>query len=228
MARRIPVPPAGATAARPAPAPAARGPTAPAPPASGSSAPAPPAPPLPDDAWLPIGELARRAGVAASALRFYEDQGLLAGGRSAAGRRQYPRHALRRVAFIRAAQAVGLGLADVRAALASLPDGRTPTAADWQRLGRGWQPLLDARIAALTQLRAKLAACIGCGCLSLKACALYNPADQAAQRGAGARYLVGDAPVLPPATANGTAKASAADKPGPPRRRRYMPLNRCV
>ena len=152
-----------------------------------------------DDNHIPIGELARRAGVAASALRFYEDQGLLPGGRSAAGRRQYPRHVLRRVAFIRAAQAVGLGLADIRAALDSLPDGRTPTQTDWQRLGRSWQPLLDARIAALTRLRDRLASCIGCGCLSLKACALYNPEDQAAVRGSGARYLVGD---VPPAVAS--------------------------
>jgi MerR family transcriptional regulator, redox-sensitive transcriptional activator SoxR len=150
-----------------------------------------------DDAWIPIGELARRAGVAASALRYYEDQGLLQGARSAGGRRRYPRHVLRRVAFIRAAQAVGLGLAEIRSALQSLPDGRTPTRADWQRLGRSWQPVLDARIDALTRLRDRLASCIGCGCLSLKACALYNPGDQAARRGAGARYLAGDAPFVP-------------------------------
>lgn len=150
---------------------------------------------------LAIGELARRAGVAASALRFYEQQGLIAGGRSAGGRRLYPRHVLRRVAFIRAAQAVGLGLGEIRAALDSLPDGRTPTPADWQRLGRAWQPLLDERIAALQRLRDQLASCIGCGCLSLKACALYNPADRAAAQGAGARYLAGDRPVVPPAPA---------------------------
>jgi len=154
---------------------------------------------LAGDGWLPIGELARRAGVAASALRFYEAQGLISGGRSAGGRRHYPRHVLRRVAFIRAAQVLGLGLADIQAALASLPQGRTPTQADWQRLGRAWQPLLDARIAALQRLRDQLASCIGCGCLSLKACALYNPQDQAALRGSGARYLAGDRPVQPPA-----------------------------
>lgn len=151
--------------------------------------------------WLPIGELARRAGVAASALRFYEAEGLIAGGRSAGGRRRYPRHVLRRIAFIRAAQSVGLGLAEVRAALAGLPDGRTPTKADWQRLAGAWQPLLDERIAALQRLRERLAGCIGCGCLSMKACALYNPQDQAAARGAGARYLAGDTPpaaVAPP------------------------------
>ena len=147
--------------------------------------------------WMPIGELSRRAGIAASALRFYEAQGLISGGRSAGGHRQYPRHVLRRVAFIRAAQAVGLELAQIRTALASLPDGRTPTKADWQRLAGAWQPLLDERIATLQRLRDQLAGCIGCGCLSLKACALYNPQDGAAARGAGARYLAGD---QPPAT----------------------------
>jgi MerR family redox-sensitive transcriptional activator SoxR len=144
---------------------------------------------------LPIGEFARRAGLAPSALRFYEQQGLLASARSEGGRRLYPRADLRRVAFIRAAQAVGLRLPDIAAALASLPDGRTPTAADWQKLSRQWQPLLDARIAALTRLRDQLASCIGCGCLSLQRCALYNPGDAAAVRGPGARYLMGDKPV---------------------------------
>ena len=144
--------------------------------------------------WLSIGELARRAGVAASALRFYEAEGLISGGRSAAGRRQYPRHVLRRVAFIRAAQTVGLGLADIRSALAGLPDERTPDKADWQRLAGAWQPLIDARIAALQRLRDQLASCIGCGCLSLTACALYNPQDRAGGLGAGARYLAGDRP----------------------------------
>ena len=146
------------------------------------------------DAWMPIGEVARRAGVAASALRFYEAEGLIAGGRSAGGRRQYPRHVLRRVAFIRAAQTVGLGLADIRSALAGLPDERTPDKADWQRLAGAWQPLIDARIAALQRLRDQLASCIGCGCLSLTACALYNPQDRAGGLGAGARYLAGDRP----------------------------------
>ncbi|MDN3545044.1 redox-sensitive transcriptional activator SoxR [Kinneretia asaccharophila] len=147
------------------------------------------------DAWIAIGELARRSGVPASALRFYEERGLIAGGRSAAGRRQYPRHVLRRVGFIRAAQAVGLALDEIAAALASLPEGRTPTKADWQRLSAGWAPLLDARIAALTRLRDQLGACIGCGCLSLKSCRLYNPLDRASLRGSGPRYLLGDKPV---------------------------------
>ncbi|MBL0087606.1 MAG: redox-sensitive transcriptional activator SoxR [Ideonella sp.] len=142
--------------------------------------------------WITIGDLARRAGVAASALRFYEAQGLISGARTAGRHRQYPRHVLRRVSFIRAAQHVGLSLADIREALSGLPDARTPTKSDWDRLARSWQPLLEARIAALQRLRDQLGACIGCGCLSLKACALYNPQDVASTRGPGARYLAGD------------------------------------
>lgn len=147
--------------------------------------------------WMPIGELAQRAGLASSALRYYEREGLIAGGRSAGGRRQYPRHVLRRLAFIRAAQAIGLTLPDIRAALATLPDARTPTKHDWEKLSRAWLPLLDARIAELQRLHDKLTGCIGCGCLSLKACQLYNPADCAASKGSGARYLAGDRPVEP-------------------------------
>lgn len=148
----------------------------------------------PDDEseWIPIGAFARRAGVAASALRFYETQELLRGGRSDAGRRRYPRSALRRVAFIRVAQSVGLTLDQVRSALATLPDGRTPTPADWTRLSQEWRPLLDARIDTLTRLRDQLASCIGCGCLSLQRCALYNPGDRAAAAGSGARFMMLD------------------------------------
>jgi MerR family redox-sensitive transcriptional activator SoxR len=138
---------------------------------------------------LTIGQLAKRAGVAASALRFYEAEGLIHGSRSAGGHRQYPRHVLRRVAFIRAAQVVGLTLPQIKAALATLPEGRTPTKADWARLSAGWAPLLDKRIAALQKLREKLTGCIGCGCLSLKACALYNPQDAKSTEGPGARLL---------------------------------------
>lgn len=145
-----------------------------------------------DPAWLSIGEFGRRAGVAASALRFYETKGLIAARRSPGGRREYARADLRRVAFVRAAQAVGLSLEQVREALAGLPQARTPTPADWARLGQRWRPLLDERIAALTRLRDQLDACIGCGCLSLKRCRLYNPDDVAGTRGAGARYWLGD------------------------------------
>jgi MerR family redox-sensitive transcriptional activator SoxR len=150
------------------------------------------APSAPSPGLIAIGELARRSGVAASAIRFYETQGLLASHRSAAGRRLFARGDLRRVAFIRAAQAVGLSLEQIAAALAGLPQQRTPTKADWERLSSGWKPLLDERIAALSRLRDQLGACIGCGCLSLKSCALYNPADAAAARGSGPRYLLGD------------------------------------
>jgi MerR family redox-sensitive transcriptional activator SoxR len=143
---------------------------------------------------LTIGEVSRRTGVAPSALRFYESEGLLEAARSSGGQRRYPRETLRRVAFIRIAQQVGLRLDDIRNALASLPDGRTPTTADWARLSKSWRPQLDERIATLVRLRDNLTSCIGCGCLSLRACALYNPGDGAARLGEGARYLVGDSP----------------------------------
>jgi MerR family transcriptional regulator, redox-sensitive transcriptional activator SoxR len=142
--------------------------------------------------WITIGELATRAGVAASALRFYEDAKLMTSARTAGGQRQYPRAILRRIAFIRVAQTVGLSLNDIRAALATLPAQRTPTKADWERLSRSWQPLLDARIKTLTALRDQLTSCIGCGCLSLKTCALYNPHDAAQALGSGPRYLLGN------------------------------------
>lgn len=143
---------------------------------------------------ITIGELSARSGLATSALRFYEKEGLLHADRTGGGQRRYHRSALRRVAFIRAAQEVGLTLDEIRAALASLPDARTPTAEDWQRLSRGFKRRLDERIAALTQLRDKLTSCIGCGCLSLQKCQLYNRDDRAAAKGPGARYLLGDEP----------------------------------
>jgi MerR family transcriptional regulator, redox-sensitive transcriptional activator SoxR len=142
---------------------------------------------------LTIGELSRRSGVAASALRFYEDEALVTSLRGPGGQRRYARDALRRVAFIRAAQTIGLRLDEIRASLASLPSLRTPNKADWARLSKRWRPLLDERIDALMTLRDQLDACIGCGCLSLTACKLYNPADAAGSRGNGARYLLGDA-----------------------------------
>ncbi len=141
---------------------------------------------------ISIGELSKRAGVAASALRFYEDAGLITSTRSPKQRRHYQRDMLRRVAFIRVAQSVGLSLDDIRNALASLPEARTPTTGDWARLSSEWRPTLDARITALSALRDQLTSCIGCGCLSLKKCKLYNPSDVAATRGSGPRYLLGD------------------------------------
>ena len=147
-----------------------------------------------------IGEFARRAGVAASALRYYEELGLISSARSAGGQCRYARVMLRRVAFIRAAQTVGLSLADVRSALANLPDERTPNKADWNKVSATWIRRIDEHIAELEQLRATLNSCVGCGCLSLRTCRLYNPGDTAATRGAGARWLLGDSPPVQSAT----------------------------
>jgi MerR family redox-sensitive transcriptional activator SoxR len=138
---------------------------------------------------LTIGQVSARSGVAPSALRYYEQQGLVAPARTPGGARRYPRSVLRRLAFVRAAQNVGLSLAEVRAALDTLPADRPPTARDWARLSRGWRDRLDEQIAALTQLRDGLSSCIGCGCLSLGRCALSNPGDVAASAGPGARWL---------------------------------------
>jgi MerR family transcriptional regulator, redox-sensitive transcriptional activator SoxR len=139
------------------------------------------------DAILAISDVAARSGVAPSALRFYESRGLIRADRTSGGQRRYRRDVLRRVAFIRAAQRVGLSLAEITDALSDLPSGRTPTRADWARLSRRWQQRLDERIRLLTELRDDLTSCIGCGCLSLRTCALYNPADQAAELGPGPR-----------------------------------------
>ncbi len=138
---------------------------------------------------LPIGEVAHRAGLATSAVRYYEREGLLASRRSGGGQRRYPRAVLRRLAFVRAAQSVGLSLEEVRAALATLPEQRTPTKADWARLSRSWSRRLEEQIEALTALRDGLDSCIGCGCLSLRRCVLSNPGDAAGTGGPGARYL---------------------------------------
>lgn len=146
------------------------------------------------DDLLSIGEVAERAGVATSALRFYEANGLIHAERTDSGHRRFHREALRRVAFVQVAQRVGLTLEEIRTALATLPDSRTPTAADWERLSRGWRSRLDDEIAALVRVRDQLSSCIGCGCLSLRACALYNADDRASTRGPGARYLLGARP----------------------------------
>lgn len=141
---------------------------------------------------LTIGALSERTGVAASALRYYEAEGLLRATRSAGGQRRYARDTIRRVSFVRIAQQVGLSLDEIREALSSLPEGRTPTKADWERLSASWRPRLDARIALLERLRDGLQRCIGCGCLSLKVCHLANPGDVMAARGPGPHYLLGD------------------------------------
>ncbi len=141
---------------------------------------------------LTIGELAARSGAAPSALRFYESKGLISSVRTRGGHRTYERATLRRVAFIRAAQRVGLSLNEIRAALDTLPSRRTPTASDWARLSARWRAMLDQRIDELRRLRDELDKCIGCGCLSLTTCRLYNPDDRAAALGTGPRYLWGD------------------------------------
>jgi MerR family transcriptional regulator, redox-sensitive transcriptional activator SoxR len=151
---------------------------------------------------MSIGALAKRSGVAASALRFYESQGLIKAARGRGGRRVFTRDILRRVAFIRVAQSIGLTLEVIRATLQILPEQRTPTKSDWERVSGAWRPILDERIDHLVRLREKLTSCIGCGCLSLKTCALYNPADCARTRGTGPRYLLGD---TPPSVAKGDA-----------------------
>src|SRR5436309_15306087 len=138
---------------------------------------------------MTIGQVAQRSGVAVSALRYYEQQGLIGSTRTSGGARRYPRSVLRRLAFVRAAQNVGLSLTEIRVALETLPEGRPPTARDWARLSRGWRDRLDEQIAALTQLRDGLTSCIGCGCLSLGKCALSNPGDVAGSSGPGARWL---------------------------------------
>jgi MerR family redox-sensitive transcriptional activator SoxR len=139
---------------------------------------------------LTIGALSERAGVAASALRFYEAEGLIHATRSEGGQRRYTRDTLRRVSFIRVAQQVGLRLDEIRVALESLPENRTPNAKDWERLSTSWRPRLDAQIALLERLRDRLGSCIGCGCLSLRFCKLLNPDDRAGQRGPGPRHLI--------------------------------------
>lgn len=139
---------------------------------------------------LTIGALAERAGVATSALRYYEAEGLIHSSRSAGGQRRYARETLRRVSFIKVAQQVGLKLEEIRAALASLPDSRTPTHKDWEKLSRSWRPRLDDQIHMLERLRDKLDGCIGCGCLSLSVCRLVNPGDEVGERGPGPRYVL--------------------------------------
>ena len=139
-----------------------------------------------------IGEIARRSGVAASALRFYEDKGLIASERADGGQRRFPRHVLRRIAFIVFAQRIGLSLDEIAAELAKLPRNRAPTGRDWERLSATWTSRIDARIAELERLRSGLTQCIGCGCLSLERCQLANPGDRAARSGPGARYWLGD------------------------------------
>jgi MerR family redox-sensitive transcriptional activator SoxR len=141
---------------------------------------------------LTIGEMAKRSGVAASALRFYEEKGLIASERAGSGHRRYPRPVLRRIAFIVFAQRIGLSLEEIGAELDKLPPNQAPKRRDWSRLSATWTARIDERIAELERLKAGLTECIGCGCLSLDRCQLANPGDRAGGRGPGARYWLGD------------------------------------
>jgi MerR family redox-sensitive transcriptional activator SoxR len=147
------------------------------------------------DDLLTIGEVARRSGIASSALRFYEERGLIRSERAGSAHRRYPRPVLRRIAFIVFAQRVGLTLNEIGLELAKLPPDRAPTRQDWARLSSGWTVRIDERIAELGRLRAGLTECIGCGCLSLDRCRLSNPGDRAASLGPGPRYWIGDRPL---------------------------------
>jgi MerR family transcriptional regulator, redox-sensitive transcriptional activator SoxR len=142
-----------------------------------------------DMSEITIGQLSERSGVATSAIRYYEDLGLVSSRRTPGNQRRYDRAMLRRLAFIRTAQRVGLSLEEIETALATLPSNRTPTKADWTNLSRGWRPRIDAQIRQLERLRDTLDSCIGCGCLSLRRCALSNPDDEVAARGPGAVFL---------------------------------------
>ncbi|MDA4848088.1 redox-sensitive transcriptional activator SoxR [Hoeflea poritis] len=143
---------------------------------------------------LSIGELARRTGLAVSAIRYYETEGLLTAERNAGGQRRFLRSDIRRLSFVQIAQRFGFTIGEIREQLQSLPLERTPTKADWSKISRGFRHELDARISTLTRLRDDLDGCIGCGCLSLKKCKLYNPEDRARRYGSGPRYLLGDDP----------------------------------
>jgi MerR family transcriptional regulator, redox-sensitive transcriptional activator SoxR len=143
---------------------------------------------------LPIGEVARRSGVASSALRFYEQRGLISSERAGSGRRHYPRPVLRRIAFIVFTQRIGLTLEEIGTELAKLPPHQAPTRRDWSRLSATWTSRIDERIAELERLKHGLTECIGCGCLSLDRCRLANPNDHAARLGPGPRYWIGDRP----------------------------------
>jgi MerR family redox-sensitive transcriptional activator SoxR len=145
-------------------------------------------------ALLTIGALSDRTGVAPSALRFYEAEGLILSSRTEGGQRRYTRETIRRVSFVRVAKEVGLSLDEIRQALATLPDSRTPNRKDWERLSAAWRPRIDHQIRVLERLRDRLSGCIGCGCLSLQACRMLNPGDEAAARGPGPRYVLDDDP----------------------------------
>ncbi|TGY90376.1 redox-sensitive transcriptional activator SoxR [Marinicauda algicola] len=142
--------------------------------------------------WLAIGALARRTGLSVSAIRFYEEKGLVSSIRNAGGQRRFARSDIRRLSFVLIAQQLGLTIAEIQAVLAGLPEGRTPSRADWARISAAIRARIEAKLAELSRVRDHLDGCIGCGCLSLDLCALYNPDDRVARKGAGPRILMGD------------------------------------
>lgn len=148
---------------------------------------------------LTIGQLAARTGLSVSSIRFYEGKGLVSPARNAGGQRRFPRSDIRRLSFVVIAQMLGLSIGDIEIQLRRLPEGRTPTKQDWAEISRRVRGAIDARIAALARMRDRLDGCIGCGCLSLKTCALYNPEDRAAKSGKGPRYVLGEPPEAPAA-----------------------------
>ena len=150
---------------------------------------------------LSIGDLAARTGLSVSAIRFYETKGLVAAMRNSGGQRRFLRADVRRLSFVLIAQQLGFSIEEIRRQLGRLPEGRTPTKQDWTAISRAFRQELDARIDTLTRLRDDLDGCIGCGCLSLRKCSLYNPQDRARRRGTGPRYLMGDRPEPSPASA---------------------------
>ena len=149
---------------------------------------------MPATALLTIGQVAQRTGLAVSAIRYYEEEGLVFPLRAASGHRHFHRAEIRRLSFVRIAQGLGFTIAEIREQLMLLPENRTPTKRDWEKISRLFRSVLDARIETMEKLRDNLDGCIGCGCLSLKKCKLYNPNDAANAKGSGPRYLMGDTP----------------------------------
>ena len=144
--------------------------------------------------FIPIGKLAERVGISVSAIRFYESKGLISSIRNAGGQRRFLRSDVRRLSFVLIAQQLGFSIQEIVTELSTLPHGRTPTKADWAATSKKFRQVLDERIETMTTMRKRLDRCIGCGCLSLKACQLYNPEDRAATKGAGPRFVIGDNP----------------------------------